>query len=462
MSESALSIAQSIRDGTVKAVDVVEGTLANIARLNPQLNAFVAVTADRARSEAKAVDKARAAGQVLPPLAGVPYAVKNLFDVAGLATLAGSKINASHPPAKSDAALVTRMKSAGAVLVGTLNMDEFAYGFTTENTHYGPTRNPHDPERIAGGSSGGSGAAAAARLVPVTLASDTNGSIRVPASLCGVWGLKPTYGRLSRSGTFPFVASLDHLGPIAADLRDLAAAYDAMQGEDASDPACAQRAPEPVSDSLDGDLGDVRIARLGGWFEANLTSDAQAAVDIACKALHVTRTVTWAEAALGRAAAFIIGASEGGNLHLDDLRNRRGDMEPLSRDRFFAGALVPAAWYVQAQRIRALYRGAVRAHFANTDVFIAAATPCAATPIGTEWLDLESGRVPLRPSMGLLTQPISCIGLPVVTAPIVRPGSLPLGVQVIAAPWREDLCFRVAAALSARGVAASPMPALHA
>src|SRR3990170_486394 len=152
------------------------------------------------------------AGAALPPLAGVPYAVKNLFDVQGLTTLAGSRINRDRPPAKQDAVLVARMRAAGAVLLGALNMDEYAYGFTTENAHYGPTRNPHDPSRTPGGSSGGSAAAVAAGLVPIALGSDTNGSIRVPSSLCGIFGLKPTYGRLSRRGSYPFVASLDHLG----------------------------------------------------------------------------------------------------------------------------------------------------------------------------------------------------------------------------------------------------------
>ena len=159
---------------------------------------------------------------------------------AGVVTLAGSKIDAERPPAAADARIVQRLVAAGAVPVGALNMDEYAYGFTTENTHYGPTRNPHDTARVAGGSSGGSAAAVAAGLVPLSLGSDTNGSIRVPASLCGIFGLKPTYGRLSRTGARPFVASLDHVGPFARSVADLAAAYDAMQGPDPDDPACAQ------------------------------------------------------------------------------------------------------------------------------------------------------------------------------------------------------------------------------
>jgi 1-carboxybiuret hydrolase len=460
--ESALAIAKDIRRGATSATAVTEAALSAIARVDPAINSFTAVTADRARMEACAVDARRAAGAPLPPLAGVPYAVKNLFDIAGLTTLAGAKVNAANPPATSDATLVVRMHNAGAILVGALNMDEFAYGFTTENSHHGITRNPHDPTRTAGGSSGGTGAAVAARLVSLALGSDTNGSIRVPSSLCGVWGLKPTFGRLSRRGTFPFVASLDHLGPVAASLPDLAACYDALQGPDVEDAACAQRPVEPVAGALARGAAGVRVARLGGYFDDNLTPVAAAAVDRVCAALNVTRSIDFAEAAIARAAAFVITAAEGGALHLPTLRTRRTDMEPLSRDRFTAGAILPAAWYVKAQRARAWCRQRVRALFADADVLIAAATPCPATPLGTEWLDLAGTRVPLRPSLGLLTQPISCIGLPVVTAPVAPADALPIGVQIIAAPWREDLCFRVAAALVASGVAAAHLPKLHA
>ncbi len=461
---SALDTAAAIRRGETTARAVTEAALAAIARVDQAIGSFTAVTRERALDEADAVDARRAAGDPLPPLAGVPYAVKNLFDVRGLPTLAGSKVNAGLAPSTRDATLVERMRGAGAVLVGTLNMDEYAYGFTTENSHYGVTRNPHDPARVSGGSSGGSGAAVAARLVPLSLGSDTNGSIRVPASLCGVWGLKPTFGRLSRHGTFPFVASLDHLGPFAGTLPDLAACYDALQGADLDDPACAQRPVAPVSRAADAGVDTLRIARLGGYFNTHLTPPAAAAVERACAALGVRKTVELPAAAAGRAAAFVITASEGGALHLPTLRTRRADMEPLSRDRFAAGALVPAAWYLQAQRVRAWCRAQVRDLFVDIDVLIAAATPCPATPIGTEWLDLPGQRLPLRPSLGILAQPISCLGLPVVIAPMPGegPNALPIGVQVIAAPWREDLCFRVAAALAARGAARAPLPAIHA
>ncbi|MFO1415631.1 MAG: AtzE family amidohydrolase [Burkholderiales bacterium] len=459
---NAAAIVAGIRNGATTAVAVAERSLDAIARLDPQLASFTAVTAERALAEARAIDARRAAGQALPPLAGVPYAVKNLFDVAGLPTLAGARVHAQRPPAAEDATLVARMREAGAVLVGALNMDEFAYGFTTENAHHGTTRNPHDVACIAGGSSGGSGAAVAARLVPLSLGSDTNGSIRVPSSLCGIWGLKPTYGRLSRHGSFPFVDSLDHLGPFAATLPDLAACYDVLQGADPADPACAQRALEPVRHVLAQGAGGLRIARLGGYFEQHATPAAIAALDRACTALGVTTATEMPAAALGRAAAFVITASEGGERHLPHLRTRRAEMEPLSRDRFTAGALTPAAWYAKAQRVRRWFRDGVLELFARHDVLLAPATPCAATPAGTEWLDVNGERLPLRASMGLLTQPISCIGLPVVVAPMPRHGALPIGVQVIAAPWREDLCFRVAASLAACGAAYAPLPPLHA
>ncbi len=249
-SAEAAEIAQRVRSGDVTAVAVTDATLARIAKLNPLLNAFTDVTAERARRRAAQIDADRAAGKPPGALAGVPFAVKNLFDVAGLATRAGSKINRDNAPARRDSPLIERLEAAGAVLVGALNMGEYAYDFTGENVHDGDARNPHDTARMTGGSSSGSGGAVAGRLVPLALGSDTNGSIRVPASFCGLFGLKPTYGRLTRARSFPFVASLDHVGPLARSVRDLALAYDAMQGPDPDDPVATDRAVEPATPSL--------------------------------------------------------------------------------------------------------------------------------------------------------------------------------------------------------------------
>jgi amidase/aspartyl-tRNA(Asn)/glutamyl-tRNA(Gln) amidotransferase subunit A len=438
---------------------VLDASIARIEATDPLVNAFTDRTFDRARREARAIDAKRARGEPLPALAGVPYAVKNLFDIEGLVTRAGSKLLLGEPPASADAMLVQRLRDAGAVLVGALNMDEFAYGFTTENSHVGACRNPHDPSRSAGGSSGGSGAAVAAGQVPLTLGSDTNGSIRVPSSLCGVFGLKPTFGRLSRRGSFPFVANLDHLGPFARSVTDLAQSYDVMQGPDPLDPGSHATRVQPVTGLVDAGIGGLRIGVLAGYFDEQAGPDARRAVALAARALNAAAGITWPDAALARAAAFITSASEGGALHLPRLREHAAAFEPLSVDRFIAGALQPAEWYVRAQRFRRVYRDKVLALFRDWDVLLAPATPVSATPIGSEQFELNGTLVPARPSMGLLTQPISYAGCPVVAVPLWPngPAALPIGVQVIAAPWREDLALRVARRLEAEGVAVAPI-----
>ena len=449
------SLIKAIADGELSAVEVLKTSIARIEATDGRVNAFTDKSYERARREAAAVDAMRARGEILPPLAGLPYAVKNLFDIEGEVTLAGSKINLSRPVATEDAFLIHRLKAAGAVLVGALNMDEYAYGFTTENSHFGPCHNPHDLSRIAGGSSGGSGAAVAAQQVPLALGSDTNGSIRVPASLCGIWGLKPTFGRLSRRGSYPFVHSLDHLGPLADSVYGLALAYDAMQGADPLDPGCHALQVQPVVDDVGRGIDGLRIGLLGGYFMEHAAPEARTAVRQAAAALGVTDMVEWPDPALARAAAFIISASEGGALHLEDLRTRVEDFEPLSVDRFIAGVLQPAAWYVRAQRFRRVYRDKVNALFKHWDLLLAPATPVSAPAIGTEWLDINGVRLPCRPTLGLMTQPISFAGCPVVAAPLWTEGfqGLPIGVQVIAAPWREDLALRAALVLEQSGVA---------
>ena len=459
----AATLAARVRAGERSARDGVEACLARIAATDGRVNAFSAVLAERARKRAELIDLHPQRAKM--PLAGVPFAVKNLFDVAGLPTLAGSKIERDAAPARRDALLVRRMEAHGAVLVGAVHMDEYAYGFTTENSHYGPTRNPHDLSRSAGGSSGGSAAAVAAGQVPITLGSDTNGSIRVPSSLCGVFGLKPTFGRLPRVGTYPFVASLDHLGPFARSVQDLALAYDAMQGPlhgpASDDPSFVPRPVEPTATLLDQGAQGLRVAVLGGWFRQMALPEAGEAVDAVAQALGTTRLIELPEVERARAAAFLISNSEGATLHLQDLRTRAQDFEPLSRDRFLAGALLPAAWVQQAQRVRHWFARRVARVFENVDVLLAPATPCIAPVLGTEWLQLGERKLPLRPSLGLLTQPISCIGLPVVTVPLwgmsATQPHLPIGVQLIAAPWREDHALRVAAQLQAQGLCSAPV-----
>ncbi len=452
---SASEIAAAVADGRTSAGAVVGAALARIKR-DRVLNAFTAVVEQRALARAQAVDELRDGG-LLGPLAGVPFAVKNLFDIAGLPTLAGSKINRARAPAARDATLISRLEAAGAVLVGALNMGEYAYDFTGENIHDGPSRNPHDPSRMTGGSSGGSGGAVAGKLVPLSLGSDTNGSIRVPASLCGIFGLKPTYGRLSRAHTFPFVASLDHVGPLACSAKDLALAYDAMQGHDPDDPVCADRQVEPVTGLLDRGTDGLRVAIAGGYFRAGASPEAQTALDRIASALGVRDEIEIPEAKRARAAAYLITATEGSALHLDRLRKQARDFDPAVRDRLIAGAVVPAALVAKAQKFRRWYREQVLGLFAKVDAILAPATPCTAPAIGQQTFLLDGVELPVRANLGIYTQPISFIGLPVVAVPVpLKP--LPIAVQVITAPWREDVALRIAHALEKNGVAAVTRP----
>ncbi|GGK30392.1 AtzE family amidohydrolase [Salinarimonas ramus] len=454
---SATSIAARVRSGETRARDVVEAALATIAATR-SLGAFTDVTAERARAKAAALDEAVAAGADPGLLAGVPFAVKNLFDVEGLATRAGSKINRDVSPALADATLVARLEAAGAVLVGALNMGEYAYDFTGENVHDGASRNPHDPAHMSGGSSGGSGTAVAAGLVPLALGSDTNGSIRVPSALCGTFGLKPTYGRLPRSGTFPFVASLDHLGPMARSVADLALAYDAMQGFDAGDPACARRPVEPTLPALPRGVDGLRVGVLGGYFASGGRPEAYAAVARAAEALGARESVEIADIEAARAAAYVVTMQEGAALHLERLRTRGPDFDPAVRTRLIAGAMLPGAWGVRAHKLRRLMAERFVRVFQRYDALLAPATPCRAPRIGQETMVLEGVEMPVRPNLGLYTQPISFVGLPVVAAPLFEEGErLPLGVQIIAPPWREDVALRLAAALEQAGVATAPV-----
>lgn len=444
----ACAIAGAVRRGEISARAVMEAALEAIRRRDGGLNCFTRVMDAEALAAADAVDRRVAAGEDAGSLAGVPFAVKNLFDIAGVTTLAGSKILADNAPAGRDAMAVQRLKAAGACLVGATNMDEFAYGFVTENAHYGTTRNPHDPARVAGGSSGGSAAAVAAGFVPLALGSDTNGSIRVPAAFCGVYGLKPTYGRVSRAGAFLFSASLDHVGPFGRSVRDLALTFDVLQGPDSRDPVCSRRAAEAVTPQLELGTKGLRVAVLGGYFACGGEAKVFEAVARLAQSLGVQETVELPDVELARAAAFLITACEGGNLHLDRLRTRAEDFDPAVVERLMAGALIPASWYLQAQRFRRVFQERVRAVFEKVDVLLAPATPCAAIRAGQKTIVLGGREVLARPNLGVYTQPISFLGLPAVSVPVFGVGTMPLGVQVIGAPYKEAEVLRVAREIS--------------
>ena len=439
-----VAIAAAIQTGETTAQVILEETLNQITARDRSLNCFTAIIADRALQRAQEIDQSIRLGRAVGPLAGVPFAVKNLFDIAGEVTLAGSQINRNKAPATQDATAITRLEQAGAILVGALNMDEYAYGFVTVNHHYGATPNPHDLQRIAGGSSGGSAAAVAAELVPLTLGSDTNGSIRVPAGLCGVYGLKPTYGRLSRAGAYLFSASLDHIGPLARSVRDIATSFDVLQGADPQDPVCTSRPASPTMPLIDEGIDGLRIGILDDHFARGMQPDIAKTLTAVTNVLGTTQTVVLPEAARARAAAYLITACEGSQLHLSRLQHQPMAFDPATRDRFLAGAMVPHSWYLQAQRFRRWFQGQMQAVWAQFDVLLAPTTPCVAPFLNQDTMDIEGTSVLVRPHLGLYTQPLSFIGLPVLSVPVHQSGALPIGVQIIAAPYQEATILRVA------------------
>ena len=416
-----------------------------IAESNGALNAFTGVFSERARARAAEIDTAFSAGRDPGTLAGVPFAAKDLFDVAGVVTRAGAKVTLADPPATRDADAVVAFEAHGAILVGVTNMDEFAYGFVTENEHTGATHNPHDLTRVAGGSSGGSAAAVGADLVPLALGSDTNGSIRVPAAFCGIFGIRPTQRSLSTRGAYPFCNSLDTIGPFARTASDLQAAYRALAG------SIPESAP----------IAKPRVARLGGYFATGLQAEASDAVDVVASALGAHTVVELAGARLAREAAFIITACEAGELHAPRLRTQAADYDVATRDRLLAGALVPARWYIRAQRFRGVFHAEVDALFTNWDVLLAPATAYPATPIGTKTIVIDGVESDIRPNVGVFTQPITLAGTPVVTVPIIKRGALPVGVQLIGRAGSEAMLLALARELEANGtVGAGHVPVL--
>lgn len=441
MSRSALAVAADVRAGRLSALSVVRDGIDAIRALDTGLGAVTRLLDERAKAMAQAVDDKVARGIDPGPLAGVLFGVKDLFDVVGLPTTAGAAMRVGAPMAERNAVVVERMAAAGAVLVATLNMDEFAYGFATDNAHFGLTRNPHDRERLAGGSSGGSAVAVASGMMSIALGSDTNGSVRIPASLTGCWGLKPAHGTLPMEGVFPFVDSFDDVGVFTQTLRDLRLVWQVLRGEDFEE----HRAP-------------VRVARLGGWFARNLTGDMAKSVARVCDAIGNCPMVEPLAVPQARSAAFLMTAMEGGARHLPELRRDAMGFDPATRDRLIAGAAFPYAAYQDACTVRERFRAQFERLFEEHDVLVAPAVSGIAPRIDEPMIMVDGKAVSARANLGLYTQPISFIGLPVIAAPVRQAaGVLPMGVQLIGRPGGEAAMLALAAELERQGVLAAGM-----
>ena len=447
---SLAELARQVAARRVSPVEVVQAHLDRIGKLDGALRAFLTVTGDQALEAARAAEQAVMAGRPLGPLHGVPIALKDLYCTKGVRTTGGSKILGDWIP-EEDATVVTRLAAAGAISLGKLNMHEFAYGPEGLNVHYGTPRNPWDAatHRICGGSSSGSGAAVAAGLCAGALGSDTGGSIRIPSSLCGLSGLKPTYGRVSRAGALPLSWSLDHVGPMCRSAADCALVLGAMAGYDPRDPTSSVLPVPDYAAALSGEVTGLRIGVLRRFFLESADEEVARAVEAAVAALQGLGA-TAAEAALplmahAAGASTAVLAPEAYAYHERWLQTRPQDYGPDVRERLRVGAFISGADYLQGARVRGLIRDEVDQVLAGLDVLICPSTPIAATAVDQGEVVIRGERQSVRQSLIRYTRPFNLSGHPAVSVPCgLTTSGLPIGLQIVGRPFDEATVLRVA------------------
>jgi aspartyl-tRNA(Asn)/glutamyl-tRNA(Gln) amidotransferase subunit A len=446
--------AAELRAGNVSSVELTTAALERIQRLDPKLNAFLTVSAGPALEQARRADEELRNGRDRGPLHGIPIALKDLFLTRGIRTTGGSKLYEHYIP-EIDSAAGERLAAAGAVMMGKLNMHELAYGITSANPHFGPVRNPWNTEHSPGGSSGGSGAAVAAGFVFAAMGSDTGGSIRIPASFCGIAGIKPTYGRVSRYGTFPLGYTLDHMGPLARTVRDAAAMLNAIAGHDPRDPASSRR---PVEDCQALEGVSIRGVRIGVpenyYFER-----VDPGVDDAVRGLlrmaeslgAQLEPVRVPDIAALNAVARVILLAEASAVYESQMRDRsRFGADVLAL--LDQGLLIPATDYVNAQRLRRRMRSEFTALWRRVDCIVAPATPAPAPRIGQTTVTLGGEEEDVRLAATRFCRGINVLGLPAVSIPCgLTADRLPAGAQIIGPAFAEAALVRVAAALEDAG-----------
>ncbi len=447
---SMVDLARMIATKEVSPVEVVKAHLDRIAARDGELRAYITVCADGAQAAARAAEAALMADRLAGPLHGVPVALKDLVNTAGVRTTGGSKILADAVP-QADGTVAARLKAAGAILLGKLNMHEFAYGPEGINAHYGTSRNPWDPatRRIPGGSSSGSGVAVAAGLAPGALGSDTGGSIRIPASLCGITGLKPTYGRVSRAGVLPLAWTMDHVGPMTRSAADCALMLRCLAGYDAADPTTSVLSTPDYGALLTGKVNGLRVGLLRAFFLDSAAPEIREAVERAATVLEglgatVDEVVLPHMADIAAASSAIV-ASEALAYHGDWLRTRPADYQPDVGTRLRLGAFVTGVQYVRAQQLRTVVREAVNEALARRDVLLAPSTPIAATPVGQSEVNLGSTTVDVRSALIRCTRPFNFSGHPACSVPCgLTADGLPVGMQFIGRAFDEATVLRAA------------------
>jgi aspartyl-tRNA(Asn)/glutamyl-tRNA(Gln) amidotransferase subunit A len=432
---------RALRAREISSWELTDFFLERIASLNPALNAFITVTADAARAEAQQADDELAHGADLGPLHGIPLALKDLFDTRGVRTTAGSKILRDRIPAE-DAGVTVRLRSSGAVLLGKLNMHEWAFGVTNDNPHFGPTRNPWDLDRIPGGSSGGSAAAVAARLCLGAMGSDTGGSIRLPAALCGVTGLKPTFGRVSLRGVIPLSWSMDHAGPLAQTAEDCALLLQGIAGYDPLDPVSVDAPVPDYTAALDQPLAGIRLAVPSGYFAAEVDAEVLTAVQGATRVLADSGAVLVSKEIAFAEDLFLTNRSvlnaEAAAFHGEHMKTQAEDIGADVLTRLRNGAATLTADYVRARRLQLELRRALEVYFSNVDLLATPTTRVVAPRFGSDAVAMSQHLTPF-------TAPFNLTGFPAVSLPCgLNHEGLPIGLQLVARPWAEALLLQAA------------------
>ncbi len=445
-------LAPLLRDREVSSLDVTRAYLERIERLNPRLNAYITVTADLAEAQARRADAEIGAGAYRGPLHGVPVGIKDLFDVEGVPTTFGSKI-LRDSLASRDALVVARLKQAGAVILGKHNLHEFAFGITSENPHFGAVRNPWNTHHIPGGSSGGTAAAVAASLCAAGMGSDTGASIRAPASFCGVVGLKPTYGRVSRRGALPLAWSLDHAGPLARSVADCAAMLQAIAGYDADDPGSADVAVPDFSAHLNAGIDGLRVGVPRDYFFELVEPDVERLVREALRVIEGlgarAEEISLPHVVHAQVAGNVIMSTEAAVWHATWLRERPGDYGADVLSRIRGGQLIRAVDYLASQQVRTLIQDDFRQAFEGVDVVIAPTVPLVAPPIGHTLEPRGVLNLPARSIANRATVPCNLTGMPAISVPCGFSAGLPVGLQIMGAAFAEARVLQVAAAYEA-------------
>jgi aspartyl-tRNA(Asn)/glutamyl-tRNA(Gln) amidotransferase subunit A len=443
-----VELAGSIAARKISAVDVTQACLDRIARLDGRLHAFITVDAEGALTRARALDADLARGVSRGPLHGVPLAYKDLFHVVGLPTSCGTK-TAEYFRSDRDSTAVARLQAAGAVTLGKLNMTELALGPFGDNPHHGNVDNPWKAGHVSGGSSSGSGSAVAARLVFGALGSDTGGSIRLPAACCGIVGLKPTYGRVSRAGAMALSWALDHLGPMTRTVRDCALMFELIAGHDPRDATSSRRPAPAVLAGLEGPLSGLRLALPENYYFDGVTAEVTSAVEAAARALE-SRGARVLPLRLPDPAGIVdvcnvLARAESAVIHSRVLRERPHELGAAVRARLEIGLHVSAHDYLQAGRLRArLTREFVDEVFGEVDAILAAAIPEPAPQLAAVTAGAVEEIVRRMGRFSRLTRPFNGLGLPVLAVPCgLSADGLPLGLQIVGRPFDEATIFRL-------------------